>query len=178
MRSIITQFDKRIISLIALLPESWRQFFILVTSLGDPIITLGIGGAIIATGLYMNNMRLAVSGVVVWTTLIIGSIIKLLVSRARPLTEYAANLRVDTYSFPSGHSSGSMIAYGLLAYLSWYVLPPPLAIIVTLLCVVIIFGVGVSRVYLGAHFPSDVLAGWILGLTALGIIIIFVKPLQ
>lgn len=130
-----------------------------------------------AVGLWLSNFRLALSGAIIWLTLGIGFLIKLSIGRARPLTEYAANLRVDTFSFPSGHTSGATIAYGLLAYLAWQLLPQPFGYIVAAMFGILIIAIGVSRIYLGAHFPSDVIAGWLLGAAALCVIIFIVRPL-
>lgn len=63
------------------------------------------------------------------------------------------------YSFPSGHSANSATLYGSLAY---YFRNKPLRIV----CVIIPFLVGCARVCLGNHFPTDVFAGWLLGLIA------------
>ncbi len=141
------------------------------------MVTLTIGSGIALYGYLQSNLRLALSGLAVWLTLGIGSIIKLLIGRDRPLTEYSTNLYLQTNSFPSGHSSGSAIAYGLLAYLAWHLLPQPWNYIATALLVLLIILIGISRVYLGAHFPSDVAAGWLLGGAALCIVIFIVRPL-
>lgn len=174
---ILYSFDTTVTRAIATWPETWRSFFFFATHLGDPLVTIGIGIAIAGVGLWQGSMRLVFAGSSIWVTLAVGAILKLLFGRARPLTEYAANLRVDTFSFPSGHSSGSMIAYGLLAYLAWQLLPQPWGYVVAGICALIIIAVGVSRIYLGAHFPSDVIAGWALGLLALCIVILIIKPL-
>ena len=69
------------------------------------------------------------------------------------------------YSFPSGHSSCAMAFYGLIAYL---IFKSDLAkkkkkiLIIGLL--ILIFLIGVSRIYLGVHYPSDVLAGFMVGI--------------
>ncbi len=175
---VLQTFDASVTKVIVAIPESWRSFFLLITNLGDPILTIGIGLAVAVWGYAVTNMRLLLAGVSVWITLGIGSLIKLLIGRERPLSEYSANLRVDTFSFPSGHSSGAMIAYGLLAYLAWHYLPQPWNIIAIITCIAIIVGVGISRIYLGAHFPSDVIAGWLLGFIILMLVIFVVRPLS
>jgi membrane-associated phospholipid phosphatase len=63
----------------------------------------------------------------------------------------------DTFSFPSGHAMGSMTLAWVCLLLAWRT--PwrwPVAIVATLFTVI----VGLSRVYLGVHYPSDILAGW------------------
>lgn len=176
MKQILLQFDTRLTHIITSWPSQLHGFFLLITALGDPIVTVGIGVVVMASGFMKSNPRLILAGATVPATLLAGSFFKVLFERARPLTEYAANLRLDTYSFPSGHTSGATIAYGLLAFVAWQVLPQPFSsIAVALLCILII-AIGISRVYLGAHFPSDVVAGWLLGLIGLAIIILVVKP--
>jgi undecaprenyl-diphosphatase len=177
MRTLFHQFDLRITNWIASWPQSYQPFFHFITSLGDPVITISIGIVVALAGFAQNNIRLLLSGASIWITLGAGSILKLLFNRARPLTEYAANMRIDTFSFPSGHTSGSTIAYGLLAYLAWHLLPSPWSYIVVAICVVLIIAIGVSRIYLGAHFPTDVVAGWLLGGLALVTIIYILRPL-
>lgn len=149
-----------------------------MTILGEPVTVCIVAAAIIVTGYKTSNMRLAISGASIPATLLVGAGLKLLFERARPLTEYAMNMRIHTFSFPSGHSSGSMITYGLLAYFAFVKLPAPWNIVAGLVFAVLPIFVGLSRVYLGAHFPTDVIAGWILGLIALAIVILIVHPLS
>lgn len=64
---------------------------------------------------------------------------------------------VHSYSFPSGHSAGNMMFFGALALLAGGRVAQAMAATMILM-------IGVSRVWLGVHWPSDVLAGWIEGL--------------
>jgi len=84
---------------------------------------------------------------------------------ARPRPEVVSHApRVFTTSFPSGHATLSAIAYLTIAALLARAYPSPvldfyfmsLAALVTVL-------VGLSRIYLGVHFPTDILGGWCIG---------------
>jgi membrane-associated phospholipid phosphatase len=69
-------------------------------------------------------------------------------------------------SYPSGHSMGAVIGYGMLAYA--LVLPQrsrPRRIVAILVLVALVLGIGFSRMYLRAHWFSDVIGGWSIGLT-------------
>ena len=91
------------------------------------------------------------------------TLIKHTVGRARPtLVEHWAS--VHDLSFPSGHSASSAVVYLTLAALATQVVRPPAAKHAIMAgAVLLVSAIGVSRVYLGVHWPSDVLAGWCLG---------------
>jgi membrane-associated phospholipid phosphatase len=101
--------------------------------------------------------------------LLLAPLLKLLFVRPRPeLTDHL--VLVDSWSFPSGHSLNSMAVLGLLTVLAIRERPGRLRR--TLLAAVgafLVFVIGFSRVYLGVHWPSDVLAGWLFGLAWLAI---------
>ena len=81
------------------------------------------------------------------------------------------------YSFPSGHSATSVAVYGLLFYLIRRHCRNPLAkIVLSGVCLFLAVGVGPSRLYVGVHWFTDVLAGWCIGgIAALTAIVILEK---
>lgn len=80
-----------------------------------------------------------------------------------------------TYSFPSGHAMGSMALVVVLCVLAW---PTRARWAVIALGAAFVLLVGVSRVYLGVHYPSDILAGWAAALAwTLGLAVV-VHPLR
>jgi membrane-associated phospholipid phosphatase len=90
--------------------------------------------------------------------------VKLEVARQRPPLPYAV-MPVDGYSFPSGHALGVTTASLISAWTiaRWLIHSWNGQIAVSTTAIVVIGGVGLSRVYLGVHYPSDVIAGWLLG---------------
>jgi undecaprenyl-diphosphatase len=92
--------------------------------------------------------------------------------RPRP-SERDPHIMEKSPSFPSGHSMGSIIAYGMLAYLLVLSLPPRwwgCYGAVTALALLVL-AIGFSRMYLGAHWFSDVVAGFVLGAAWLAVCI-------
>ncbi|GAC1415962.1 MAG: hypothetical protein NVSMB62_04810 [Acidobacteriaceae bacterium] len=90
--------------------------------------------------------------------------LKLHFRRVRPDVPWALASE-HSFSFPSGHSVGAVVLYGLLTYLVWTYLPHAwqrAAVICAAL--LLIAGIGFSRVYLGVHFPTDIAAGYAVGL--------------
>ena len=75
------------------------------------------------------------------------------------------------FSFPSGHSMSSFILYGALMIIATRITKNwPIRIAVYTICLFMIFTIGYSRIYLGVHYPSDVIAGYIAGCAWLAII--------
>jgi undecaprenyl-diphosphatase len=67
-----------------------------------------------------------------------------------------------SFSFPSGHAIGSMVLYGFLGYLlaNRY---PKLAVLIYGLTTILILSIGFSRLYLGVHWPTDIIGGYAIG---------------
>lgn len=134
--------------------------FVAITNLGGPI-GMGVIALILAVLLFRKERASAVYIAVTGlggVALNVG--LKLLYVRARPDIDTAIAL-AQGHSFPSGHAMGSSIILGAIGYLvlrqkyTWKIKSILLSIIVTLILLV-----GLSRVYLGVHWSSDIIAGW------------------
>jgi undecaprenyl-diphosphatase len=122
-----------------------------------------IGIALVGGALFSRRFRLAlVVAVILVVATLFTDLVKDAVARPRPPGE--ALVPTTGYSFPSGHALGSAVTYGLLALVAWRSPATPrvrraAAVAgVTIPCLV-----GLSRVALGVHYPTDVLGGWLAG---------------
>jgi membrane-associated phospholipid phosphatase len=114
---------------------------------------------------YRRQWRAVVVG---WTLVMLGgklveSVLKHTFHRHRPIgaLHYA---NATSYSYPSGHSMGAMIGYGMLAYLVLLrVRRPAGRVVVTATAALIILVIGLSRLVLAAHFFTDVIGGYAAG---------------
>jgi undecaprenyl-diphosphatase len=137
-----------------------------ITALGSAtvlgLVVLLIVGFLLLQGMYRNALFVFVASTGGW---LLNSALKELLQRPRP--EVVPHLRdVWTLSFPSGHAMTSAAVYLTLGALTMRIAKRRVtkfyciasAMLVTVL-------VGASRVYLGVHYPTDVLAGWLAGLS-------------
>jgi membrane-associated phospholipid phosphatase len=135
------------------------RFFSIVTHLGDAQVLFAIGIGVFAV-LAARRFRLLAAAWAV-TTLsgaLLNRILKSIFERSRPLHDHGLTAE-HGWSFPSGHASGSMLVYGLLAYVVVRNTPPAWHVPVALTGVTLVIFVGSSRVLLQVHYLSDVLAG-------------------
>ncbi|HHY45973.1 MAG TPA: phosphatase PAP2 family protein [Firmicutes bacterium] len=90
------------------------------------------------------------------------SLLKAIFQRPRP--EYPHLVRALGFSFPSGHATVSAAVFATLAYLAYTrIRPGRTRLLVVITAFALILMIGISRVYLGVHYPSDVLAGFAVG---------------
>ena len=104
--------------------------------------------------------------------------LKALVGRPRP--DFALVEPIpQNMGFPSGHAAFAILLGGVLIYLAWqHVENPRLRWAICAALGLLILAVGLSRVYLGVHWPSDVLGGYLFGATALALLIILKDCLE
>lgn len=145
----------------AWLPEVGRD----LTALGGvavlSLLTLAVAGFLWMRGMY-GAMFLVLTATL--GGLVASSLLKHLFDRARPdLVPHLSH--VYTSSFPSGHSMLSAVVYLTLGtLLGRFVRERSLQAYFLITALLLTFFVGISRVYMGVHYPTDVLAGWVAGL--------------
>lgn len=155
-------FDKTMAAVVARIPRKFEPAMILITNSGGFWFVAIALVALSAGTIISTEHQLLASLAVIAALAPLAELAKLVTRRKRPETLYAQQMRFKTYSFPSGHSYVSALMAGYLSSLAFIYISSPLSWI----CAVVLLGfailVGISRVYLGAHFPSDVLGGWLL----------------
>ena len=163
--SSVVGTDHRVLNLVATLRTSrLDQLMYAISYLGNArtIVALGLAAVIVAL---LAGHRVDAILLVLATagSALFFELIKLLVGRMRPPLEDARIVQ-GGFSFPSGHSTVAATFYGTVAFLLIRGLRgEPLRVLIGVFAGLIILAVGVSRVYLGVHYPSDVLAGWAAG---------------
>ncbi|TCI26528.1 phosphatase PAP2 family protein [Exiguobacterium sp. SH3S2] len=137
--------------------------FVYVTELGSVkvLIALAFVGMLywLWRGDKLEAFRLPL---VVIGTLVVTQLLKRVYGIDRPLIDAA--LDATTYSFPSGHASGSLALYGLLAFSLYRRKYSPVWVAVL---VVLLVAVSFSRVILNVHYFSDVMGGWLVAFTVI-----------
>lgn len=140
------------------------------TWMGEPPFTVGVAAIVFGYGFALDKPLYETAGIIAFVTIAFGSLLKLVLRRRRPITDYSKNMFIKTFSFPSGHAAGSLVSFVMGALIvgnKW----PEFMTIALVLAIVSCFMIGVSRVYLGAHYVSDVIGGWIIGAIGLAVII-------
>ncbi|MBT2583426.1 phosphatase PAP2 family protein [Planococcus sp. ISL-109] len=158
-------FDAVIIQLLGVIGSSGMDMFMfIITELGSVwfLVLMSIGVLWILAVRMQDKWGVLFFFVAIGGGSLLTILLKHLFSRERP----GINEAIDAvgYSFPSGHSMGSLIFYGFLMYLVIRTQQKPWLQWVSVFGLgLLIVLIGISRIYLGAHFPSDVLAGYIAG---------------
>jgi membrane-associated phospholipid phosphatase len=138
------------------------QVMLGITRLGDPemvvVVVLGTCGWL---GRRRRWRSLVMLLFLCLGTQILNQGMKLAFARPRPLL-WPRLIEEASYGFPSGHAMGSLVLYGFLAYLLGQRYPRQ-ARLITRIAIGLIGAIGLSRLYLGVHYPTDILAGYAVG---------------
>ncbi len=167
----LRDFDNRLALKIQGWPDGFYRLMWMGSWFGDPVIVLSTAFCSFAIALYWDNNSIARAFIWAVFSFCLAGLIKVTLMRPRPNNHYATSMWIGGYSFPSGHAFGSLVIYGLLAYLAHTRIEHPAGYLISTGIGVGIFIIGLSRIYLGAHYPKDVLGGWILSAIALALIV-------
>lgn len=150
-----------------------------VSALGTPLF----GGILIGSvTLAFLVRRMWIEAAFVLATVssaVLIAILKVLVGRPRPPL-YSLNpadlfLAVDRYSFPSGHVLFFVVFFGFVGYLAWLHVSGRLCWCIVGICGVLIVLIAPSRIYLGAHWASDVIGSYVIGTLLLIILVVLYR---
>jgi undecaprenyl-diphosphatase len=147
-----------------------------ITDLGGTpvILLLLVGGAICSYVLSKNPRWPIFFAAVLITSPQLSSLSKQLVDRPRPTLSPLYEYVLVTPAFPSGHSTNAAATYFALGL--FLVTLTGKVVRVWMVVAIVVLAVGLSRIYLGVHWPTDVLGGWLLGAASVGACALAVRP--
>lgn len=161
----LSGFDHSIIHGVHRLYPQMNDYFLWVTKFANPITIVLL--SIVFVGLfYFNKQKITALWLGAGMVLISGALnhlLKIFFQRERP-TVLTHMVTEHSFSFPSGHSTASTLLYGTLIFvLPLFIKEKTPRLIGQIILGLLIFSIMISRIYLGVHYPSDVLAGMLLG---------------
>ncbi|MFL2028145.1 phosphatase PAP2 family protein [Loigolactobacillus zhaoyuanensis] len=168
----LNQLDLQINSWFTGLRSTWlNPAIIALTNFGNPGNSVLLNAVILVGLLIFQQRQLALYSLI--NISLVGGLgnhfIKLIVQRPRP-TAIEHLVYAGGTSFPSGHAAGSMALFGALIVITYYLVADPIKRrILNCLWGVLILLIGLSRIYVGVHNTSDVLAGWLWGFAGLNL---------
>ena len=138
------------------------RFFLLASELGYTGVILADCVLILALGVRRRLREGVFAALAVVGSLLLNVGAKHVFGRVRPAL-WTSIAPETSFSFPSGHAMGSITLAWVVVLLWWHLHERPWRTWrwpVTLLAIAFVLAVGLSRIYLGVHYPSDILAGW------------------
>jgi undecaprenyl-diphosphatase len=159
----IVRFDGYIISFIQGTESAWlttvMKFFTYIGTIRF-IAVLSIFVLFFLLRVLKYRLEILIYLAVVFCTPILNRLLKLYFERTRP--DLHRLIEIGGYSFPSGHAMNAFSFYSILAFLLWRHVPAKSGrVAVILISSFMIAAIGTSRIYLGVHYPSDVIAGYL-----------------
>lgn len=161
----IINFDRIIIDYVQGLESPWlTNIMKAFTFIGGtiPVAVISLLAIIILFKVFKHPSELVLFITVILGANVLFSVLKQLFHRERPdlhrLTE------AGNYSFPSGHATMALALYGVLTFLLWRHTSTLFGRTVLIIFSIFMIGlIGISRIYLGVHYPSDIIAGYFIG---------------
>lgn len=145
--------------------DALTTYFRVATDLGDRNAYI-VFTVLLATFFFLKRRSwkfISQTTIVLLLATLSSIVLKRVFNRARPSLEHL--VEVNTLSYPSGHSMSAMAFYGFLIFLCLrYRIARWLRFLLVSILVILILSVGLSRIYLGVHYPTDVAGGFVGGL--------------
>ena len=165
-------FDDSVYSLVRSLESGYfDKYFLTVTKLGNESVVIIL--AFIIFLLVRRNDKLLVL-LTCLLSVISNQLIKHIIMRDRP--SVYRMIKQGGFSYPSGHSMIAVALYGILIYLVFkYIKNKYLKYGLSTLLVLLILSIGISRIYVGVHFASDVVGGFSLAIAEMVLIVSFLE---
>lgn len=138
------------------------RFFLLASGLGYGGVILADIVLVLATVARRRMREGLFAGLAIVGSMLLNLAAKHVYGRIRPAL-WTSIAPETTFSFPSGHAMGSITLAWVVVLLWWHLHDPRWRALrwpVTALAAAFVLAVGLSRIYLGVHYPSDILAGW------------------
>ncbi|CAH0288520.1 hypothetical protein SRABI96_04192 [Peribacillus sp. Bi96] len=159
------KFDREVISFVQGLESP------LLTTIMKFFTSIGSTASLIILSLFIlfflykvlkHRLELVLFCVVMVGSPLLNLMVKLFFQRARP--DLHRLIDIGGYSFPSGHAMNAFSLYGILTFLLWrHITARWGRILLILFSTMMILSIGISRIYLGVHYPSDIIAGYFAG---------------
>ena len=169
-------FDSNVIEQIqAVSSPTLTWFMIFISFFGDSLYPIVLFLAFALLLIFKGYKKESYFSFLIWLGPLLSWISKTLVARPRPQEYLASGYSLpDDFGFPSGHAVFYVVFFGLVAFYAIALtgLPSALRKILSVISIASVSLVGLSRIYLGVHWPTDVLAGYLLGLLILELLII------
>ncbi|CAH1210692.1 hypothetical protein PAECIP111891_03559 [Paenibacillus allorhizoplanae] len=159
----IAQFDSRVISAVQGMESPWLTTVMHgFTFIGSTpvVIVISVFSLFLFFKFLHHRLELVLFLVLVAGTAILNQLLKLVFHRERPTLHRL--IEETGYSFPSGHSMAAFALYAALSFLLWRHVPSKSGrTIVICISILMILMIGSSRIYLGVHYPSDVVGAYL-----------------
>lgn len=158
----LTLFDDKIYQfIISFQNDTLTNIMKVITSFANPltIVSLCLASLLSLIWKYKASIYLIIVTII---STVFNFLTKNIVLRTRP--DHLRLIEETGYSFPSGHAMGSIAFYGFIIFLlSKSKINKYLKIFLSIIIGLTIFLIGISRIYVGVHYPSDIIGGFLLG---------------
>ena len=171
----IEQFDNQIYNLLSkIISNPLTVFLKIITTIGSAYVIIPV--CIVSVIYFWKKKESKYIAVNLITIFFSNQLLKRIIERPRP--EGFRIVEEAGFSFPSGHSMVSMAFYGFFIYLIYKKVKNKHIkwVSISLICILILL-IGVSRIYLGVHYASDVFGGFVLSISYLGLFTHIIKTM-